>query len=188
MGAVDATHERILDGAMRAISEHGLAGLAMRDVGTCAHVARGTVYRYFPTREALLQALTEREGRRFLEQWRGALVAAPAGPERMRLTFAYPARFIHDNPTLRKLIETDPEYVLRALRENFPAITATIAELFGPILADIPVFQRGAISADQVADWTARVLVSALLFPAQDPAAFSGSLEAIFRALRSQAA
>jgi AcrR family transcriptional regulator len=188
MGPVDATRERILDGAMHAIAEHGLAGLAMRDVGCCAHVARGTVYRYFPNREALLDALMQREGRRFLEQWRRSLADAPQGPARVKLAFAYPSRLLRDHPALRKLVESDPDYVLRALRENYAAIRATVAEYLGPVLAENDLVRRGAMSVEQITDWSVRVMVSSLLFPDPDPDALAGGLDAIHRALSSQAA
>ena len=46
------TRERILDGAMAAIARHGLSKLGMSDVSHSAGVSRGTLYRYFPSREA----------------------------------------------------------------------------------------------------------------------------------------
>ena len=51
------TRERILDGAMAAIARHGLAKLGMSDVSVSAGVSRGTLYRYFPSREELLRDL-----------------------------------------------------------------------------------------------------------------------------------
>jgi TetR/AcrR family transcriptional repressor of mexCD-oprJ operon len=45
----------ILDGAARILAVHGEA--SMNDVATAAGVARATVYRYFPNRQALLDEL-----------------------------------------------------------------------------------------------------------------------------------
>jgi TetR/AcrR family transcriptional regulator, mexCD-oprJ operon repressor len=47
----------ILDGAARALAEHGDAA-SMADVAAAAGVARATVYRYFPSRQLLLDELT----------------------------------------------------------------------------------------------------------------------------------
>jgi AcrR family transcriptional regulator len=188
MGPVDATHERILDGAMRAIAEHGLAGLAMRDVGRAAGVARGTVYRYFSNRDALLDELARREGARFLQHWRRKLAEAPEGEARVRVAFAYPAHFLRELPVLQKLIETDADYILRSIRQNYEAIRATATELLGPILADNDLVKRGVMPVDQVTDWMVRTMVSLLLFPPQDPEALAGGLAATHRALRGGAA
>jgi AcrR family transcriptional regulator len=50
--------EAILDGAARIFAIQGEQA-NMNDVATAAGVARATVYRYFPNREALLEALAQ---------------------------------------------------------------------------------------------------------------------------------
>jgi AcrR family transcriptional regulator len=57
----EITRERILDGAVQAVALHGLSKLGMSDVSRSAGVARGTVYRYFASRDELLNALAARE-------------------------------------------------------------------------------------------------------------------------------
>lgn len=49
--------DAILDGAARSFAIHGEQA-SMADVAVAAGVARATVYRYFPNREALVDALT----------------------------------------------------------------------------------------------------------------------------------
>jgi AcrR family transcriptional regulator len=52
----DRTATAILDAAAHVLAEHG-AGANMAEVAAAAGVGRATLYRYFPSREALLQAL-----------------------------------------------------------------------------------------------------------------------------------
>src|SRR3989442_15356333 len=52
----DRTAAAILDGAAHALSEHG-SSANMTNVAAAAGVSRATLYRYFPDREALLDAL-----------------------------------------------------------------------------------------------------------------------------------
>lgn len=49
-------YDRLLAVAQEAVAEHG-ADLSLRDVARRAEVGLGTLYRHFPTREALLEAL-----------------------------------------------------------------------------------------------------------------------------------
>jgi AcrR family transcriptional regulator len=51
----DRTAAAILDAAARVLSEHGSSNMA--DVAAAAGVSRATLYRYYPHREALLDAL-----------------------------------------------------------------------------------------------------------------------------------
>src|SRR3546814_3804946 len=50
---------KILDGALRAISEMGARRLSMRDISDASGVSRGPLYRYFSSREEVLAAVSE---------------------------------------------------------------------------------------------------------------------------------
>src|SRR5215470_7212581 len=89
----ERTRERILDGAMRAIARHGLAKLGMSDVSASAGVSRGTLYRYFPSRDELLESLAEYEGRRFRERVGDAVKAVPRGEARLEVALERVARY-----------------------------------------------------------------------------------------------
>jgi len=65
-------HERILEGARAVFAEYGLEA-QIDDVARRAGVGVGTVYRHFPTKEALLGELVRRKLRVFAENAREAL-------------------------------------------------------------------------------------------------------------------
>jgi AcrR family transcriptional regulator len=52
-----ATRRRLLDVARGLLEENGWNGFTTRDIATTAGVANGTMFNYFPTKEALLGAL-----------------------------------------------------------------------------------------------------------------------------------
>lgn len=54
------TVERILDAAARVFHEHGYAGATTNDIADAADVSIGSLYQYFPNKDALLMALTKR--------------------------------------------------------------------------------------------------------------------------------
>src|SRR3954468_13147153 len=63
----DRTTQRILDAALAETAVRGLQRLTVEDVVRRAGVARMTVYRRYPSREELVQALVGREVQRFLQ-------------------------------------------------------------------------------------------------------------------------
>jgi AcrR family transcriptional regulator len=180
-----ATRERILDGAVRAIARFGLAKLGMGDVGAGAGVSRATVYRHFPTREALLDALSQREAERFFAGVLEALEAAPAGEPRLRVALEAATRQVREHPALQRLLGSDPGTVLEALRVRFPEIRAALAGPLLPLLGEARVLREG-VTADQLADWTTRILISFYLFEDPEPDATVRSLAAMYRLLAGE--
>jgi len=61
-----ATEERILDAAERCMRRMGLRRVSMADVAARAGLSRGSVYRYFPDRGTLVDAVLERTAARFV--------------------------------------------------------------------------------------------------------------------------
>jgi AcrR family transcriptional regulator len=177
-----STRERILEGAADAAARHGLAKLGMRDVSVSAAVSRGTVYRYFPNRRALLRALARHEGRRFQERVAEAIRGAPP-EDRVRVALEHATRHAREHPVLRRIVDTDPAFVLQALRREYPAIRATIHELLTPLLRDTEPVRRGVVSEEQLVDWLTRVMVSAFLLPDPSPDDMIRGLTAIYRLL-----
>jgi AcrR family transcriptional regulator len=180
------TEERILDGALRAAARHGLAKVGMQDVSEHAGVSRGTTYRYFENREALLRRLGTREAERFERQVWQALESVPAGEERLRIALDFATRLAREHPLLQRLPETDPGLVLSSLRERFPEIRAALKRLLAPLLAETSLVREGVVTLDQLVGWTTRVLVSMFLFPDPRPEELAASMKAVFRLLTAR--
>jgi AcrR family transcriptional regulator len=177
------TRARILAGAAAAVARHGLAKLGMEDVSRSAAVSRGTVYRYFPNRDRLLATLARHEGQRFQEQVAAAVERAPAGPERLRVALLHATQHAREHPVLRRILETDPAFVLEAIRAEFPTIRDLLSRLLAPLLRETRLVRAGIASTEQLVDWLARVMISAFLFPDPDPAEMARSLTAVYRLL-----
>jgi AcrR family transcriptional regulator len=70
----------LLDAALRAFARRGYEGTSVRDIATEAQVAPGLLYHYFPSKQAVLEALFERSGALVMEAFaRAAAVPDPAG-------------------------------------------------------------------------------------------------------------
>ena len=50
----------VVDGALTLLDTEGLDGLTMRKLGAALHVRAGALYRHFPSKEALLDAMAEK--------------------------------------------------------------------------------------------------------------------------------
>ncbi|HKJ25088.1 MAG TPA: helix-turn-helix domain-containing protein [Myxococcota bacterium] len=174
----ERTRQRILAGAVEAVARHGLAKLDMGDVSESAGVSRGTLYRYFASRETLLSELTVHEALRF---WKGCLDALAEADEaaRVQVLFLQATRRVHEHAALRRILETDPALVLRAVREQFPRIRGQLETLLAPQLAAAPWVRDGVTGTTGLADWVARLMVSAFLVPADDPEALARGLDAL---------
>lgn len=57
--AAEGTEAVILDAARRCLMQYGSAKMSMVDVARVAGVSRGSVYNYFPERDALVEAVAE---------------------------------------------------------------------------------------------------------------------------------
>ena len=173
------TRDRILDGAAVAVARHGLAKLDMGDVSLTSGVSRGTLYRYFPGRDVLLAELAQREGLRFKERMLAAIAAAPPGPDSIRVALEHATRHVREHPALRRLIETDPAFVVRAIQREFPTIRGEIGQVLGPILGRLALVRDGVATTGQLVDWTVRLMISAFLVPEVEPDEMAPGLAAV---------
>ena len=63
------TEERILSAALRLLARRGVRRLGMQEVSEAAGVSRGTLYRYFPSKDHLLAAVAGFDEHRFSTVW-----------------------------------------------------------------------------------------------------------------------
>jgi AcrR family transcriptional regulator len=168
---------------VRAVARHGLAKLAMSDVSQSAGVSRGTLYRYFPTREVLLDALAQREAERLFRRVIDATQAAPAGEAQLRVLLELATREVRAHPALQRLLESDPAEVLEGIRRRLPEIVAAFHQSFGPALAETELVRGGAVTSHQLVDWMTRFLISMYLFEDPEPEQTLRGLTAMYRLL-----
>jgi AcrR family transcriptional regulator len=177
------TRERILDGAAAAIARHGLVKLEMSDVSASSGVSRGTLYRYFPNRDVLLAELARREGLRFKQRMLAAIEEAQPGPERVHVALEHVTRHVREHAALQRLVDTDPGFVLRRLRERFASLKQEFGAVLAPVLREVELVRRRIVTADQLVDWMMRLMVSAFLLPHPNPAEMADGLTAVCRIL-----
>ncbi|MDT5014389.1 MAG: hypothetical protein QOD39_549 [Mycobacterium sp.] len=131
--ASSSPDDRILDAARRLVIQTGIRRLSLTEVATLAGVSRPTLYRYFVSKEDLIEALGKREYRRFNAVMATA-VAGMTGAARLAAAVDVAADFLLDQPP-RHLIDLDPGFVNDEVARVLPMLTAALAEVFPPDLA-----------------------------------------------------
>ena len=102
------TVEYVLTAAAQVFEEHGYAAGTTNRIAERAGVSIGTLYQYFPNKEAVAVALLERhlaEGMRRLREWVGRAVAQPGGLHDALRVFVEGMIDLHaDRPRLQHIL------------------------------------------------------------------------------------
>jgi TetR/AcrR family transcriptional regulator, cholesterol catabolism regulator len=145
-----ARRERVIRAALELAAEGGYDAVQMRDVATRAEVALGTIYRYFPSKDALLLAV--------MVQWLGDLEQ----------------RVTRHPPTGGTTVDRIMDVLTRAVRsmDRDPRLTAAV---IGAMTAGDPASVE---AINEVTRAMARIMRSA--FPADvDPALEASAAKAL---------
>jgi AcrR family transcriptional regulator len=120
-----ATSERILDEAVRQAEEFGVRRLTIGDVAQRVGLSRVTVYKYFPGKDQLVQAVLQREMRRFLRDVDAAVAPYDTLEERLVEGFVFALGWLRKHRLLNRLLRTDPELIVPNLTVGAgPVLTA----------------------------------------------------------------
>ena len=150
--AFSPTEERILTAALGLIGRRGVRRLGMQEIAEAAGVSRGTLYRYFPSKDHVLTGAADYDERRFSVGLDEVLAAVQAPEERIGAFLAYAFDFIRSHPC-RPLFESESGFVLSYLLDHLPSLRAELVVRLGDALDAVPaVGLRG--SRPRASWWT----------------------------------
>jgi AcrR family transcriptional regulator len=172
-----ATQERLLDATDRLVRQLGIKKTSMADVARDAGVARATLYRYFESREVLLDALTHRAADRFFAAVATAMDSRPTLSGQLGEFSEMMTRAIHPaagsgsgaaGGSERDGAPADRGAMFRMLvGESGQALRRT-ARLLWPYIE--AARERGEVRQDldlaDASEWLARILLSFTIFQA----------------------
>ncbi len=168
VGEDDPTRTQILDAAVEEATRVGLERVTVEQVVRTAGLGRMTVYRRFPRRDDLVEALVVREGERFLAAVAAGLEGEVEPPDRLAGGFVAAMRFVRDHPMLKRLAHADPGSVTATVAANDALLLRMGSEfIVGSILGEHPDAQTR--SAQRVADLFARLFLTYVALPPSDP-------------------
>jgi AcrR family transcriptional regulator len=167
----------ILAAARQAIAERGPGKLTLSSVAAAAGVSRPTLYRWFPTKDDLLAALTEYERAQFYEGLRAEIDFHRNPTRRLDAALWYLVTYL-DESMGSDPIGVDPAFALRSLNDSLPAQVDAFVRLLGPALDLVPAVARKAMGRDDAAEMFLRVAYSHYLVPHAHPEELLASMRA----------
>jgi AcrR family transcriptional regulator len=176
--AYGATEERILSSALRLIGRRGVKRLGMQEVSEAAGVSRGTLYRYFPSKDRLLAAVAGFDERRFSDGLAAALAGRQDPTDRIESLVAFAFDYIRTHPA-RSLFESEPEFVLGYLLAHLPKLRTAVLEQLGDALDSVPSVTSGSLSREQLVDIIVRLFASSWIIPETDDRGLVQSINGI---------
>ena len=120
-----STRRRILAATFVVLARSGRKNLMLSEVAAEAGVSRPTLYRYFPSKEALLDAFGLYEQDNFDAGMANA-VAGLSGAERLDAALHFIVDFQHSY-SLGFLVDVEPEFVLAQMRRVIPLLHDRVA-------------------------------------------------------------
>jgi AcrR family transcriptional regulator len=181
--------QRILDGAMAALSRRGSTQLSMTDVCDAAGISRATLYRYFSNKRDLLAAVGEHVSRNFIDGIQAAIAESDNPTDRLRLVLEFFKRYTGQVKTDR-MLEIEPTFVLQFLQSHFAQHVAVFNEALSPVYDDIETHLGIRINRVLVSEVLLRAEQSTVVVPAGRswsglPEALSRMLEQLYQVKKS---
>ncbi|MFC4056793.1 TetR/AcrR family transcriptional regulator [Planomonospora corallina] len=163
----DETRARILDAAYEQFCRMGIRRSTMEDVARRAGVSRVTVYRRFPTKDALVEHVVHREFRRYFDRFLADIEQARTAADRVVLGFVSSLRALRSNPLIGGLMTAEPDLIVPSMI-NDGGRTLAIVRRF--VAGQLRREQRAGnvpddLDVDLVAELMVRISASFLAIP-----------------------
>jgi AcrR family transcriptional regulator len=161
-----ATRERIVVAAHALIREVGIRRLSMSEVAAAAGLSRAALYKHFPDKRSLVDAVLVRNGHLIREELDRALASATTLADQcvvaVRLGLTPPGEL-----RLLELHDSDPEALAQLLTTGAAPFLERATRFWAPHVAAAQ--QRGEVRHDldpaEAAEWIARSLYALAVTP-----------------------
>jgi AcrR family transcriptional regulator len=172
------TEERILRATLRLVGRRGVKRLGMQEVSEAAGISRGTLYRYFPSKERLIDAVAIFDQQSFTDGLAASLSECDDPTDRIRTFVAFAFDYIRTHPA-RALFESEPGFVLGYLLVHLPKLQVAMLTQLGDALDTVPAVVSGRLSRAQLVDVVVRLFASSFIIPEPDDRALVQSVSGL---------
>jgi AcrR family transcriptional regulator len=159
--------DRILDAAQRLVFRTGARKLSLSDVANLAGVSRPTIYRYFVSKEDLIDAMGKRERRRFSTAMDNAM-SGVVGVARLEAAVDVVASFLEAQPP-GQLLDLEPGFAYDQMAAALPMLVEGLVTVVQRCAREGAL--AAAVDPRDLAGAIARTALSHYIFPETDRAA-----------------
>lgn len=162
----DASTERILNAALEQVEDFGVRRFTIDDVARRVGVSRVTIYRHFPKKDRLIEAVLMHELNRFLRAIGDATEPYETLEEQLVEGFVFALTYLRRHRLLNRLLRTEPELILPALTVNADAVLSAGREFIAGFArrrrGDLPLTDE---EIDGISELLARSVLSFVVTP-----------------------
>ena len=159
--------ERIIFAGKDIVAGLGVEGLTMKGVAAVAKVSRQTLYRHFPSKDALVAGLFLFMANQFEVKLRAAIARDPAPESRLQLIVSFGHDEVHGN-WVQELLRKDSDLVAEFVCLYVPRGTALIEWALEPLFVDAEKTRNLKLDRTLIAELVVRTQISLYLSPAGD--------------------
>jgi AcrR family transcriptional regulator len=158
--------EGILDAARAQLEAFGVRRLTVEDVARRAGVSRVTVYRKFGNRDALVQAVVQREAGLFFAQLESAIGGFETAANRLAEGFSMALDYLRNHSLLNRLLAIEPEAVVTLITISGGQLLGTArSHLADQIGRDVSEGRLPPLDVHAMAELLVRLVLSFFLMP-----------------------
>lgn len=166
----DEVTARILRATLEQAELVGIRRITMPDIARRSGVGRATLYRRFPNKSALTEAMVLTVARGYLEGNQRARAQGETLEDRILFGTVFAIQFLRNNRLLRKLMRTEPETLLPSLTIDAAAIIDFATEhsanlLRGDLYGETPTTRSQERHLRTVAELQTRLTLSFVVTP-----------------------
>lgn len=165
-GARGDRRQDLLAAAARRFVAVGLRETTMEAIAREAGAGKATLYRYFGNKDAVIDALLEREAERFGRELEAAASAHDTAPDRLEAAFLAGVRFFVEHPVLTRGRDEEPGLLLPRITANGGPLVQRGFQLFTALIAEgVARGQLRAVEPAAAAEVVVRLILSYFSFP-----------------------
>lgn len=158
--------EDLLSAAAHRFVEAGLRRTTMEDIAREARAGKATLYRHFANKDAVIDALLEREAGRFVRAVDRAAAGEPDAAGRLEAAFVAGVRFFVEHPVLTKGRDEEPGLLLPRITADGGPLVVRGLERFGQLIEDgIAAGELREVDPRAAAEVVMRLILSYFSFP-----------------------
>jgi AcrR family transcriptional regulator len=168
--AVDPTRrdrrEDLLAAAARRFVTTGIRHTTMEDIARDAGAGKATLYRHFANKDAVIDALLEREAERFERILEHAAADEPDAAGRIEASFVAAVAFFVEHPVLTRGRDEEPGLLLPRITADGGPLVARGLQRFRQLIADgVASGELRAVDPQAAAEVIVRLVLSYFSLP-----------------------